>query len=137
MNELDPKVSEALILSARNGAARAVASLTGVHVGAAVLTANEDVFVGFNIEGTTSSGILCAERVAIVNALLSDSAARILALAVTVPGAKFDAQRMSCGTCRQFMMRYMSLKAPIIVDGVGEFPLAELLPRPYLRGTAK
>jgi cytidine deaminase len=133
MNELDPKVSEALLLSARNGAARAVASLTGVHVGAAVLTSNDDVFIGFNIESSTSSGILCAERVAIVNALLSDSAARILALAVTVPGASHPARAFSCGTCRQFMTGFLPPDAPIIIDGMGEYTLTDLLPYPYKR----
>ncbi|MBT7188307.1 cytidine deaminase [Candidatus Bathyarchaeota archaeon] len=133
MNKLDPKVSEALILSARNGAARAVNPLTGINVGAAVLTSNEDVFIGFNIESASSAGILCAERVAIVNALLSDSAARILALAVTVPGATLKSQKMSCGTCRQFMSGILAPEAWIIVDTVGHFRLEELIPDPYRR----
>jgi cytidine deaminase len=38
---------------------------------------------------------------------------------------------MPCGACRQFMAEFMTPEATVEVDGVGAFPLGELLPRPF------
>jgi cytidine deaminase len=38
---------------------------------------------------------------------------------------------MPCGACRQDLAEFAGPNLPIIVDGVGRFTLAELLPLPF------
>jgi cytidine deaminase len=39
--------------------------------------------------------------------------------------------RMPCGACRQVMAELMGLDAEVLVDGVGAFTVADLLPRAF------
>jgi cytidine deaminase len=38
---------------------------------------------------------------------------------------------MPCGACRQVMVEFMDPAATVWIDGVGEKPLADLLPAPF------
>ena len=109
-------------------------------VGAAVET-EMGIFVGCNIENASYGLAVCAERVALFNAIAA-GANQIRRLAVSCLKAVEDAppgSRMPCGACRQVIAEFMSPDATVIVDGAGVWQVQELLPtafqlsaRPYL-----
>lgn len=99
-------------------------------VGAAVLLNDGTIFTGANIENASYGLTCCAERVAIFKAVTS-SAKKIAALAVSCGKRPLDLDlpaRMPCGACLQVMAEFMELGSPIIIDGVGNRTLRNLLP---------
>ncbi len=76
---------------------RAVAPYSHFHVGAAVLTREGRVYTGCNVEVSSYSLTLCAERVALFKAL-SEGERDFVAVAVVA-----DAEQPTppCGACRQ------------------------------------
>ena len=121
-----------LLWAARQTAARAYCPHSGFRVGAAV--AHGDALVtGCNIENASYGMTVCAERVAIF-AAVAGGLRRIEALAVTCLDAGADSPaeyKMPCGACRQVMAEFADERTRIIVDGVGVFTMADLLPRPF------
>lgn len=120
-----------LLEAAREAAQRAVAPYSSFPVGAAVETSDGALFPGCNIESASYGLTVCAERVAIFSALASG--ARPARIAVTcLRGNPSDPDSlMPCGACRQVMLDHMGPHARVIVDGVGEFSVADLLPRGF------
>jgi cytidine deaminase len=129
---MDVGVGEGLLRAARAAATRARAKHSGFRVGAAVLDAEGRRYAGCNVESDSYGLTICAERVAIYAALAA-GAGQLVALAVSCPDAPSGgpAGRMPCGACRQVMAEYLSADATILIEGVGELGLAELLPRPF------
>jgi cytidine deaminase len=128
---LDPALYALLVDEARNAATAAHCPFSGFPVGAAVAT-ERGIFTGCNIENASFGLTMCAERVAIFSAI-AHGARRIQALAVTCPNAEAGAlhSRMSCGACRQVLAEFADPSAVIIVDQVGTFSLAQLLPEAF------
>lgn len=85
-----------------------------------------------NIENDSYGLTVCAERVAIFNAI-SSGCRRIEAIALACPDAadRVESMRVPCGACRQVMAQFATGDLPVIVDGLGEIPLAELMPKPF------
>lgn len=109
------------------------APYSGFPVGAAVQLKDGTVVTGANVENASYGLTCCAERVAIFKAVTS-SAETIVALAVSCGEQSSDlaqSERMPCGACRQVMIEFMQIDSPVIVDGMGVFPLRELLPQPF------
>jgi cytidine deaminase len=130
---LTQEVKRRLVAAAREAAASAYCPHSKFPVGAAVLVGGE-VYAGCNIENASYGLTICAERVAIFRAIATAKDRRIQAIAVTCPDASVHAtaeQRMPCGACRQVMAEFSSPDLPIIIDGVGEVLLRDLLPRPF------
>jgi cytidine deaminase len=75
---------------------------------------------------------ICAERVAIFAALAS-GARELRGLAVSCPAALDGpiGQRMPCGACRQVLSEWLAPQAEVLVDGVGRFAPADLLPNAF------
>jgi cytidine deaminase len=122
---------ERLLEVAREAARAAYCPHSNFRVGAAVL-ARGRLFIGCNIENDSYGLTICAERVAIFNAI-SSGCRRIDAIAVACPGGadRLASMRVPCGACRQVMAQFANGDLPVIVDGLGELPLAELLPKPF------
>ena len=121
-----------LLRTAQSAAQTAYARYSGFRVGAAVL-ADGEVFTGFNIENASYGLTVCAERTAIFNAVTKGHR-KIEAIAVSCIDAAPDAQpslRMPCGACRQVMAEFGRQDLPVVVDGVGQTSLGELLPEPF------
>ena len=74
---------------------------------------------------------MCAERVAIFNAISSGATPLRLAVSCTEGNAGSPGSLMPCGACRQVMADHMAADAHVYVDGVGEFTVEELLPRAF------
>jgi cytidine deaminase len=133
IDALTPEVRGRLITAARQAAANAYCPFSRFRVGAAVLV-NGEVCAGCNIENASYGLTVCAERVAIFRAIAGGNRQRFRAIAVTCPDAPVNAtaeQRMPCGACRQVMAEFASPDLLVIVDGVGEILLRDLLPRPF------
>ena len=110
---------------ARKAAEKAYAPYSGFKVGAALLTDDEIVFTGVNVENSSYGAAICAERTAFVKAV-SEGYRNFSAIAV----ASSVGSAWPCGICRQFMYEFNENLRVITGDGEGHleaFSLNELL----------
>ena len=102
-------------------------------VGAALLTENNELYTGVNIENSSYGLTVCAERTAIFKAV-SEGEKKFKALAVTCETDNFD-YAFPCGACRQVIAEFLDDEADIIVSiNTGEYKvykLKELLPNAF------
>ncbi|MFI5364163.1 MAG: cytidine deaminase [Candidatus Binatia bacterium] len=121
-----------LLDMARVAATRAYCPYSKFPVGAAVLTADDRVFSGANVENASYGLTICAERTAIFNAVCA-GAEQIVKLAVSCPKGSADSPPtlMPCGACRQVLAEFATPDTQVIIDHLGTFSLATLLPRPF------
>ncbi len=105
-------------------------------VGAALLTAEGDVYRGGNIENASFGATNCAERTAIFKAV-SDGRRRFLAIAIAggMEGGDPVDYAYPCGICRQVMQEFAAQEfVVIVVRSVSDYKvhsLAELLPHGF------
>jgi cytidine deaminase len=121
-----------LLVAARKAAEGAYSPYSRFRVGAAV-EQDGAVFVGCNVENASYGLTVCAERVALFTAVAAGHR-RIGRLAVSCvdAGPELGANgRMPCGACRQVMAELMGADGEVLVDGVGAFRVAELLPSAF------
>jgi len=117
-----------LVEKAIDAQSKAICPYSNYPVGAALLTKNKDIIIGFNIESKAYPTTLCAERVAIFSAL-SQGYDNFIAMAVaTVDGGT------PCGSCRQIIVEFAG-DIPILVadseQNYFETNSLELLPKPF------
>lgn len=127
---LTTRVKEELIRKANEAREQAYAPYSRYQVGAAVLTADGQVFTGCNIENAAYPSSLCAERVAIFKAV-SEGHRQLRAIAVVTSNGGSP-----CGGCRQVMREFGGKQLVVLIaDGSGtlleELTLDELLPRSF------
>ncbi len=96
----DPRLEE-LVRVARSARQRAYVPYSGFTVGAAVL-ADGRVFEGANVENSSYSVTMCAERVAAAQAIVAGHR-DLLAVAVAGPNPE---PLTPCGACRQFLSEF-------------------------------
>jgi cytidine deaminase len=99
---LDTAVQQQLLDRARVARQAAYAPYSHFSVGAAVLTADGDIFTGCNIENASFGATLCAERVAVFTAVAAGQR-RFTALAV-VAGTPDPVP--PCGLCLQVLAEF-------------------------------
>lgn len=121
-----------LIQKACEARKRAYAPYSRFKVGAAVLCEDGRVFTGCNVENASYGLSMCAERVAVGNAV-SHGAKRIVAVAVV-----YDARReaVPCGACRQVLQEFGKEMVVISATTRGRYRLwrlGELLPASFGR----
>ena len=102
---------------------------SGFHVGAAILTEDNEVYDGCNIEIASYSPTICAERTAIFKAV-SEGHLKVKAIAIVG-----DANHTyPCGVCRQ-VIREFGKDATVIIanseEDYREYDLDELLPHSF------
>lgn len=124
--------NDKLLGIARRARELAYSPYSRFSVGAAVLTKSGQIFEGANIENSSYGLAICAERVAIFKAI-SAGEREIEQLAVSCqPNPTNDPRfSMPCGACRQVMSEFADDTLLVIIDGVGELHLKELLPLPF------
>jgi len=128
---MDPTSSE-LLEAAREASRSAYCPYSGFRVGAAI-RAGGRTFVGANVENASYGLTVCAERVAAFAAIVA-GATRFEAIAVAcvdAPDGSDPALAMPCGACRQVLAEFADPGTPVAIDGVGVFPLGDLLPRAF------
>jgi cytidine deaminase len=101
MNYLTDRQADALLEEARSASANTHSPYSGFPVGAAVLTADGSIFRGTNVENASYGLTICAERIAIGNAITNGSS-KIAAIAVYAPVDSIS----PCGACRQFILEF-------------------------------
>jgi cytidine deaminase len=129
------RTREALLAAARQAAGSAYASRSGVHVGAAVLSATGRVYAGCNVENAAFPLGNCAEPAAIAAGVLAEGGAfRIAEVAVWADTAAAPCFPISpCGGCRQRISE-LALGPGVLVHftwpgpGLASVAIGELLP---------
>lgn len=127
-----PPTDEELMAAAKEACENSHVPHFQAPSGAAVLTTDGRVFQGATVENVNHSLCICAERVAIFNAV-THGAAQIERMAVTAPEVYEHDMRglMPCGACREVMKEFCTEDAEIIVDRLGEFTVYALLREAY------
>lgn len=111
---------------------RAYAPYSTFLVGAALRTAAGAVFVGCNVENASYGGTVCAERVALFNAVAAVGTFEVDAFLLVTDT---DPVAAPCGLCRQVMNEFLGKDTPIYLanlDGIkSTYTMANLLPRAF------
>jgi cytidine deaminase len=119
-----------LITAAKRAQRRAYAPYSKFRVGAALLTTTGEVFTGCNVENASYGLTICAERVAVTQAV-RDGHRKFKAIAVVAPNAALS----PCGACRQVLAEFGDMVV-ICADSrnprrVRLYLLSELLPQTF------
>ena len=128
-------MEETLIKYAIEAAKNSYSPYSNFRVGAALLTENNKIYLGCNIENSAYGPSNCAERTAFFKAI-SDGERKFKAIAI-VGGmdGNFDTFCYPCGVCRQVMSEFCD-KDFIIISGNKDLKyekntLGELLPHSF------
>lgn len=117
-----------LIELAKQARANAYTPYSGFKVGAALLSADERIFTGCNVENSSYGLTLCGERTALVKAI-SEGARDFVTLVVI---ADMETPVSPCGACRQVMSELCPPDMTVILANMAgeitETTVAELLP---------
>lgn len=120
-----------LIQAAQTAMQHAYAPYSKFKVGAALLTANGEIFSGCNVENASYGLTNCAERTAIFSAIAKSGPGLVIqAIAVTndqgVPCSP-------CGACRQVIYEFGPDAIVIFQSATGrkESPITQLLPEGF------
>jgi cytidine deaminase len=102
-------------------------------VGAAILTENNKVFTGANVENLSYGATVCGERVAACKSVIEGEKV-FKAIAIASSGDDFV---LPCGICRQFLSEFASADMKVLCTNkkgeVKEFKLYELLPNAFCK----
>jgi cytidine deaminase len=107
---LSAKDPAALVAQALAVSSSAHAPYSRFHVGAAVLTASGETFVGCNVENASYGLTICAERSAVCAAIAAGHK-QIVAVAVVTKGG-----HSPCGACRQVLSEFGPTMDVIMAD---------------------
>ncbi len=122
---------EMLINIAKGAMTHAYAPYSHYMVGAALLCKNGKVYRGCNIENSTYTPSVCAERTAFFKAV-SEGDCEFEAIAIVGgPDGEIKGMASPCGVCRQVMQEFCDADFRIILgkpEGYECFTLTELLP---------
>ncbi len=119
-----------LVMSAKKATENAIVPFSGFPVGAALLSSDGKLFLGCNIENHSLSMSVCAEQVALANAL-SSGVREFEKIAVW---ADCETYVTPCGKCRQLIFEFAPDVEVIMANRECKFitrPIKELLPMPF------
>lgn len=106
----------------------AVPTYSNFHVGAALLTADDKIYLGGNIEISSYGLTLCAERTAVFKAV-SEGERKFKAISIA---SDLEGYCPPCGACRQVLLDLCGPDIDVImVDSKNQrkiFKLGELIP---------
>ena len=125
------KSRESLITAAQAVVKKAYAPYSKFRVGAALLTAKGEVFVGCNVENASYGMSNCAERTAIFSAV-SQGGPGIEITAIAIANDR-NAPCAPCGACRQVIYEFGPKATVFFRDAKGwkKLPITELLPEGF------
>ena len=106
---LSPKQIETLILSSFEAREKSYSPYSHFSVGAALLTKNETIYQGCNIENAAYTPSNCAERTAFFKAIFDgEKEFRAIAIAGGMHQQKIGEVNLCspCGVCRQVMLEF-------------------------------
>jgi cytidine deaminase len=125
-----PDEQQNLIAAACEARYRAYAPYSNFQVGAALLTQDGRTFTGCNVENASYGLTICAERVAVGNAIAAGSK-EFAALAIATGGGYTP-----CGACRQVLAEFCDGLQILLIDSdqrnsVQTTSLTDLLPNRF------
>lgn len=122
-----------IIRAALDARKKAYAPYSKFYVGAALVTQNNKIFTGCNIENSSYGATNCAERTAIFKAI-SEGEKKFTSIAIA-GGKKLNPESYAfpCGICRQVMREFTNPKDFRVIVAVSEenykvYTLEQLLP---------
>ncbi len=122
-----------ILTAARAAANKAYAPYSGFKVGAAVAFSGFPLlYPGANVENRSYGLTICAERAAIFSGVFSGGRL-IERIAISCRDAN-DIPRRSffpCGACLQVIAEFSNAETLVLIDGVGEYRLSQLLPHQF------
>lgn len=128
-HQLSAETKHHLIEQASQAREKAYAPYSHYQVGAALLTADGQIFTGCNVENATYPAAICAERTAVVKGV-SEGVRQFIAVAVVTQNGGSP-----CGICRQVLNEFSDDMVVLIADHTGnlvlEIPLSDLLPHAF------
>ena len=137
---MNTELEKCLIEMAIEAAKGAYAPYSHYHVGAALLTEDEKIYTGCNIENVSFGATNCAERTAFFKAV-SEGSRDFQAIAIVGGTAdnesegQFSDYAFPCGVCRQVMKEFCKEGFVILVaksvEDYQRFTLGELLPHAF------
>lgn len=122
-----PSKYDKLLRAAKTAKSRAHAPYSKFRVGAAILTTKGGIFTGCNVESSSYSMTICAERTAIFKAM-SEGERHFKAVAVVADDPDFTPP---CGACRQVLSDLAGNIDVVMLNSRGKIlikKLKELLP---------
>ena len=115
---------------------RAYSKYSGFSVGAALLTDDEKLYTGCNIENSSYSLTNCAERTAVFKAV-SDGCTKFKAIAVAGSGSgDFSKPCFPCGACLQVLSEFCGDEFTVILSD-GAYKLSDFLPMRFSEESMK
>ena len=127
MEELTKKDRE-LVEKATEALEKAYAPYSNFRVGAALLTADNEIVIGCNVENASYGLTNCAERTAIFKAV-SDDVKKFTSIAIVVDTD--EGVGAPCGACRQVLNEFNADMRVIMANTSGDTKVSsvsELLP---------
>jgi len=130
---LTKELEQKLMRTAIEYRKRSYSPYSGFQVGAALLSADGEIFGGCNIESASFSPTNCAERTALFKAV-SEGVKDFIAIAIVGGKAEGELEFCSpCGVCRQALVEFCDPKTFVVYLGTSEedykgYLLEELLP---------
>jgi len=91
-----------LVQKAIEAKSKAIATYSQFHVGAALLTEDDKIILGANIENASYGLTICAERTAVFTALLNGER-KFRAIAIAGDSENYISP---CGACRQILSEF-------------------------------
>lgn len=125
---------ELMIQKAINAAKNSYSPYSKFKVGAALLTDDNSVYTGTNVENASYGLTMCAERTAIFKAV-SEGHRKFKTLVIYCDVPEADDHAMPCGACRQVMAEFFDEKTKIIVTNGKDsivLTLKDLLPHSFV-----
>lgn len=124
-----------LILKAKEALLNAYAPYSDFKVGAALLTANDKIYTGCNIENASYTPTNCAERTAFFKAVSEgESCFKKIAIVGGLNG-KITDYVSPCGVCRQVIREFCDNDFVIILakseDDYVEYKLSDMFPHSF------
>jgi cytidine deaminase len=128
---LSSEQRDKLVEAARAAARHAYAPYSHFKVGAAVLTAKNEIFSGCNVENASYGLTNCAERTAVFSAV-AQSGPDLLIKAIAVVNDQ-AVPCSPCGACRQVIYEFGPDAIVVFQSATGwkESPITELLPEGF------
>jgi cytidine deaminase len=121
---------ESVMNAAREASEKAYAPYSSFQVGAAILTEDDALHAGCNVENASYGLSMCAERsAAFAMALANPEDRRIGLVAIFSPNAS---PCFPCGACRQ-VLREFGCKEVVVEEasGLRRYPFEEILPHAF------
>lgn len=123
---MNKSIIKKLKLAAKKASAFAYSPYSKINVGAAVLTIDDKIFYGANVENMSFGGTICAERTALCKAV-SEGHQKFKALYLYT-----KKQWTPCGICLQFMSEFLKPEDMVILgsdDKEDYYQFKDLMPR--------